>query len=142
VLHFSPASDPHAYALYHYSEVGDHIGWHYDTSYYRGARYTVLLGIVDDSSSRLEYRLFTRCPGREPVEQAIAIQPGTLVFFNGDKLQHRVTALGRDEQRIVLTLEYLTDTRIGRWGRLISNWKDAVAYFGIRQVFSAHGKQP
>ena len=102
-LLFSPASDPHAYALYHYSEVGDHIGWHYDTSYYRGARYTVLLGIVDDSSSRLEYRLFTRSPGRQPVQGAIAIRPGTLVFFNGDKLQHRVTPLGRGEQRVVLT---------------------------------------
>lgn len=140
-LLFSPASDPHAYALYHYSELGDHIGWHYDTSYYRGARYTVLLGIVDDSSSRLEYRLFTRHPDRKAVEAAIAIRPGTLVFFNGDKLQHRVTPLGAGEQRIVLTLEYLTDARISPWGRLISNWKDAVAYFGVRQVFSRPGRR-
>ena len=29
--------DPHAYALYFYTEPGDHIGWHYDTSYYAGA---------------------------------------------------------------------------------------------------------
>ena len=28
----SPADDPHAYALYFYTEAGDHIGWHYDTS--------------------------------------------------------------------------------------------------------------
>lgn len=29
----SPDDDPHAYALYYYTKPGDHIGWHYDTSY-------------------------------------------------------------------------------------------------------------
>src|SRR3990172_5260661 len=37
-----PATDPHACALYFYTEPGDHIGFHYDTSYYRAARYTLL----------------------------------------------------------------------------------------------------
>ena len=41
----SPAQDPHAYALYFYTRPGDHIGWHYDTSYYAGRRYTLLLGL-------------------------------------------------------------------------------------------------
>jgi len=43
-LHMSPDDDPHAYALYFYTRAGDHIGWHYDTSYYAGRRYTLLLG--------------------------------------------------------------------------------------------------
>jgi len=42
-----PDDDPHACALYFYTKPGDHIGWHYDTSYYNGARYTVLLGLVN-----------------------------------------------------------------------------------------------
>jgi alkylated DNA repair dioxygenase AlkB len=42
-----PESDPHACALYYYTEPGDHIGFHYDTSYYKGTRYTVLLGLVE-----------------------------------------------------------------------------------------------
>src|SRR5580704_15077600 len=33
-LQVSPPDDPHAYALYYYTRPGDHIGWHYDTSYY------------------------------------------------------------------------------------------------------------
>jgi choline kinase len=40
-LHASPSGDPHAYALYFYTEPGDHIGWHYHTSYYAGRRYTL-----------------------------------------------------------------------------------------------------
>ena len=47
-----PDEDPHACALYFYTEPGDHIGYHYDTSYYNGARYTVLIGLRDQSSSR------------------------------------------------------------------------------------------
>ena len=40
-LQASPPEDPHAYALYFYTRPGDHIGWHYDTSYYAGRRYTL-----------------------------------------------------------------------------------------------------
>ena len=43
-LQACPESDPHSCALYFYTEPGDHIGFHFDTSYYKGARYTVLVG--------------------------------------------------------------------------------------------------
>lgn len=131
----SPVDDPHAYALYYYTRPGDHIGWHYDTSYYKGRRYTLLLGVVDQSSCKLEYRLHTRNPGVPQVDGAVAYPPGALVFFDGDKLHHRITPLGDNEERISLTFEYVTDPRMGTWQRFISNMKDAIAYFGFRQVF-------
>ncbi|MEH2028810.1 MAG: 2OG-Fe(II) oxygenase [Nostoc sp.] len=130
-----PDADPHTYALYYYTEPGDHIQYHYDTSYYRGKRYTVLLGLVDNSSSTLEYQLYKDIPERETQKRSLSLTPGTLVLFNGDKLYHRVTPLGDNEQRIVLTLEYVTDTRMGMLKRFVSNMKDAIAYFGFRQVF-------
>jgi hypothetical protein len=132
-----PADDPHTYALYYYTEPGDHIGWHYDTSYYKGARYTVLIGLVDESSCRLEYQLYKDNPQRETRLEGIALKPGMFVFFNGDRLCHRITPSGPGERRVALTLEYLTDARMNPIGRLVSNWKDAVAYFGVRQVFGA-----
>lgn len=134
-LQVSPDDDPHAYALYYYTEPGDHIGWHYDTSYYKGARYTVLIGVEDRSSCRLDYRLHTRNPGRTPEDGSITLAPGAMVIFNGDTLHHRITPLGENEFRVSLTLEYVTDPRMGSWSRFISNMKDAVAYFGFRQVF-------
>lgn len=130
-----PKGDPHTYALYYYTEPGDHIGWHYDTSYYRGARYTVLFGLLDRSSCRLEFELYRGRSDRPGELHSIALTPGTLVIFNGDRLWHRVTAAGPDEQRVALTLEYLTDTGMSAFGRLVSNMKDAIAYFGFRQVF-------
>ncbi len=134
-LHPSPAGDPHAYALYFYTRAGDHIGWHYDTSYYRGRRFTLLLGVVDESSCRLDYELHTRDPGVAKVAGSLRYPPGGLVFFDGDKLRHRITPLGHGERRISLTFEYVTDPRMVSWWRLVSNMKDAVAYFGLRQVF-------
>jgi hypothetical protein len=134
-LQLSPPDDPHAYALYFYTKPGDHIGWHYDTSYYAGRRYTLLLGVLDHSSCRLDYELHTREPGATAAPGSVQIPPGGLVFFDGDKLRHRITPLGENEKRVSLTFEYVTDQRMHPLWRLISNFKDAVAYFGLRQVF-------
>ena len=134
-LQLSPPDDAHAYALYFYTRPGDHIGWHYDTSYYAGRRYTLLLGVVDRSSCRLDYELHTREPGVAVVPGSLQIPPGGLVFFDGDKLRHRITPLAENEFRVSLTFEYVTDPAMHPWRRVISNMKDAVAYFGFRQVF-------
>jgi hypothetical protein len=134
-LHGAPADDPHAYALYFYTQRGDHIGWHYDTSYYAGRRYTVLIGLLDESSCRLDYELHTRSPSTPSVAGSLQIAPGGLVFFDGDALRHRITPLQSGERRVSLTLEYVTDLRMHPFWRLVSNMKDAFAYFGFRQVF-------
>jgi hypothetical protein len=70
-----------------------------------------------------------------PVSAAVRLEPGALVFFDGDALRHRITPLGPDEKRVSLTFEYVTDPAMHGWRRLISNMKDAIAYFGFRQVF-------
>jgi hypothetical protein len=130
-----PASDPHACALYFYTEPGDHIGFHYDTSYYRGERFTVLVGLIERSSSRLACQLYRNVAGREPLDLDLKTDPGTLVLFNGDKLWHSITPLGTGEERVSLTLEYVTDPTMPPLRRFVSNMKDAIAYFGLRTVF-------
>ena len=130
-----PEEDPHSCALYFYTEPGDHIGYHYDTSYYKGDRFTVLLGLRDQSSSRLVCRLHTKESGREPREVSFTTEAGTYIFFNGDKLHHAVTPLGVGEERIVLTLQYVTNRSMGRAQRWFSNMKDAVGYFGWSALF-------
>ncbi|WP_416051018.1 2OG-Fe(II) oxygenase [Cupriavidus basilensis] len=134
-LLLSPDSDPHAYALYYYTRQGDHIGWHYDTSYYDGRRYTLLLGVIEESSCRLDYELHTRNAQVPDEPGSVQTTPGGLVFFDGDKLRHRITPAGANEMRVSLTFEYVTDPGMRPWLRFISNMKDAVAYFGFRQVF-------
>jgi len=130
-LHLSPDSDPHAVALYNYTEAGDRIGVHYDKSFYKGKRYTVLLGMIQNS----EHSKLVCYPGankanrkKNPIE--VLTHPGTLVIFNGDDLWHEVTALGENERRVILTMEYLTDTRISKLNKTISDFKDRYLYFG------------
>jgi len=62
-----------------------------------------------------------------------------MVFFDGDKLLHRVTPLADGEVRISLTFEYVTDPSMRPWRRVFSNMKDAVAYFGFSEVFRRSG---
>jgi hypothetical protein len=140
-LKLCPDEDPHACALYFYTEAGDHIGHHYDTSYYKGARYTVLVGLVQDSSSRLLCRLHTRQPGRVPRDLAVATTPGAMVIFNGDKVYHGVSPSRAGDRRVVLTLEYVTSQEMGRLQRAFSNLKDAFAYFGIKSLFQSRGRR-
>ena len=130
-----PDTDLHACALYFYTEPGDHIGYHYDTSYYKGARYTVLIGLRDQSSSQLLCRLHTKESGREVQELSLATEPGTFIFFNGDKLHHAVSPIAEGEERIVLTLQYVTDPAMSLAHRWFSNMKDAVGYFGWSALF-------
>jgi hypothetical protein len=136
-LKLCPDDDPHACALYFYTEAGDHMGYHYDTSYYKGARYTVLVGLVQDSSSRLLCRLHTRQPGRTPRDLAVATTPGAMVVFNGDKVYHGVSPATAGDRRVVLTLEFVTSQEMGRAQRIFSNLKDAFAYFGIKSLFQS-----
>lgn len=131
-----PEDDPHACALYFYTEPGDHMGFHYDNSYYKGARYTVLMGLIQRSEQcRLVCRLWKDDPTRETREIRLAYGPGALVIFNGPKLYHAVSPLGRGEERIVLTMEYVTSTEMGVFKRFVSNMKDAIAYFGPGALF-------
>ena len=120
------------------------IGWHYDTSYYAGRRYTVLLGLIDHSSCRLDYELHTRTPGSIPVAGSLQIAPGGLVFFDGDALRHRITPLAAGERRVSLTLEYLPPD--GAHASLLAPDLEhegrTFAYFGFRQVFRGPRARP
>jgi hypothetical protein len=126
-----PAVDPHSVAIYWYEQPGDRVGFHYDVSHYRGARYTVLLGIEDDSSARLQCRVRPRERHRAPECIDVQTAPGKLVFFNGDKLLHAVSPIAGGEHRIVLSLQYVTDTRMHGARRVLSLLKDSLTYFGM-----------
>ena len=53
------------------------------------------------------------------------------MIFNGNRLWHAVTPLAGGEERIVLSMEYVTNQEMGPFKRFISNMQDAIAYFGV-----------
>jgi len=139
-LNECPDSDPHRCAFYSYTEEGDHIGWHYDTSYYKDRRWTVLVGFQDESSSKLLCHLHTRNKGREVVKLELKIKPGTLVIFNGDKVWHCVTPVQANEFRHIISMQYVTNGEMNPFMRFVSNMKDAIAYFGFKGVFARRSR--
>ena len=73
-----PNDDPHACALYYYTELGNHIGFHYDTSYYKGARYTALMGLVQRSMPcQLACQLYKNDPQRDRKKLRLPTTPGS-----------------------------------------------------------------
>jgi len=133
-----PDSDPHTYALYLYSESGDHIGWHFDTSFYRGRRFTVIFGLVDNESCHFECELHRKNDAREVEARSYRVQPGSMILFDGDNLWHRVTKMAEgDNERVVISMEFVTDRSMNPVRKLISNVKDSFAYFGLREVFGS-----
>jgi alkylated DNA repair dioxygenase AlkB len=130
-LMLCPEDDPHSCVLYFYTQPGDHIGFHYDTSYYKGKRYTVLISLIERSEHcRLVARVRKRGETEEIRETRIPMDPCTVALFNGDKLWHAVTPLGEGEERIILTLQYVTNQEMGPFKKMFPDLKDAFAYFG------------
>ncbi len=99
----------------------------------------MLLGVIDDSSCRLDYELHTKNPAVPDQPGSVQYPPGAFVLFDGDKLRHRVSPLGENETRVSLTFEYVTDPNMKPFKRFISNMKDSIAYFGFGQVFRRKG---
>ncbi len=135
-----PDSDPHRCALYAYTEAGDHIGFHYDTSYYKDRRWTVLVGFIDESSSKLLCHLHTRNKAKTVQKLELKVGPGTVVLFNGDKLWNAVSPTAEGEHRYIISMQYVTNGDMNPFMRFVSNMKDSIAYFGLKKVFFGGGR--
>ena len=94
------------------------------------------MGLVDRSTHcKLVCELFKDHPTKQQRHLELVTEPGDMVIFNGDKLWHAVTPLGEGEERIALTMEYVTNPDMNPVKRLYSNLKDSIAYFGLKTVF-------
>lgn len=98
------------------------------------------MGLIERSEQcRLVAHMQTPGTTDDVNEQPVPLDPGSLVIFNGDKLWHAVTPLGFREERIVLTLQYVTNQEMGPLHRAFSNMKDVFGYFGPAAVI--HGSR-
>jgi hypothetical protein len=129
--------DAHAAALYVYNRAGDHVGWHHDDCGCPDmASYTGTIGLVNDSSSKVQFQLFRDHPTLPMRELYLSTVPGSLVFFCGSKAYHRVTPLQAGEERMVYSFAHVTaGKRLTGLRRFKENCWDALLYFGPRAIF-------
>jgi len=118
----------------YYDQEGDHIGWHYDHNFYKERRFTVLLAVQNMaadggcSAGHLQYR---RAGG-----QIIRVDtvPNVLVLFEGIRVHHCVTPVAKGDVRVMLSLTYCTDPRLGRVQEVVRRLKD-VGLYGLRALW-------
>ncbi len=135
--------EAHASALYTYSEPGDFMDWHYDECGCEpGDSFSTVVGVVDDSTSRLEIQTHRDRLDRAPLLTQVHTVPGTFAFFCGTRAYHRVTPLAAGQRRVTFAFTYV---RAGRrpGGVYEARLKlgNALVYFGLGHLFE-RGARP
>jgi hypothetical protein len=124
--------DQSSCSILYYDQPGDHIGWHFDHNFYRGRHFTVLISLVNRSAvGALSSGRLQRRHSRETAE--VPTPGNTLVVFEGASVLHRATAVAAGDQRVMLSMTFCTDPRIGAVKELARRIKDT-AYFGPRAL--------
>lgn len=136
--------EAHASALYTYTEPGDWMDWHFDECGCEpGDSFSTVIGLIDDSSSRLEIETHRDSPELEPLRRSLHTVPGTFTFFCGTRAFHRVTPLGEGEERVTFAFTYI---RKGKRPGGIYNFRmklgNALVYFGLRHLFERSPARP
>ena len=125
-LYAKDDGDDHGVALYSY-RAGDFMRGHLDRcGCPEGSSYSITIGLVDDSTSRLECRL---SGGRR---LALATPPGSLTVYNGSRIHHGVSRLGPGQRRVVLSGSYRTSPEPDPVRHLAQRVTDGLLYYGPR----------
>lgn len=129
----TPDGDQSSLSILCYREAGDHINWHYDHNFYCGRHFTVLLSLVNKSSSNglSSSQLMRRLPTGD---EAIDTSPNTLVIFEGSQVLHRASPTADGDVRIMLSMTYCSDPRTG-WLREFARRVKDTAFFGVRALW-------
>jgi len=115
---------PTTCALLIYEKEGDWINWHYDYNYYNGRFFTVLIPITND----LTCTKFQIKDENNNIKD-IDLRNNNSICFEGNYLFHRASKLCKNQQRIILSCQYVTDNNMSFINQLTIKLKD-FAYIG------------
>jgi hypothetical protein len=125
-LHLFPTdlNLPTTCAILIYENEGDWINWHYDYNYYDGRFFTVLIPITNNITCT-EFQL----KNDNNEIKSINLINNNSVCFEGNYLYHRASKLCKNEKRIILSCQYVTNNNINSINKLRLKLKD-FAYIG------------
>ena len=116
---------PTTCAVIIYDKEGDFINWHYDVNYFDGRFFTLLVPVTfDDVCTKYTYY------DKEGVVNEIDNKKDKAILFEGDKVFHMATKLCKGEKRVILSMQFTTDSRISWYNRALMRIKDS-AYVGV-----------
>jgi len=115
---------PTSCVLLIYQNEGDWINWHYDYNYYDGRFFTVLVPITNEKTCT-EFVLMDN----ENNIKNISLVDGKSICFEGNFLYHKASKLCKNQKRVLLSCQFVTDNTISNINELRLKLKD-YAYVG------------
>lgn len=116
---------PTSCAILIYENEGDWINWHYDYNYYDGRFFTILIPVTDN----LTCTEFQFQNDNNTEINSIQLINGNCVCFEGNFLYHRASKLCKNEKRVILSCQYVTDNNMSFFNKMRLKIKD-FAYIG------------
>jgi len=115
---------PTSCAILIYDSEGDWINWHYDYNYYDGRFFTLLIPLTN-SSTCTEFQF--KNDNNEIT--SVNLINNNSICFEGNYLYHRASKLCKNEKRIILSCQYVTNNNMNILNKLRLKLKD-FAYTG------------
>jgi hypothetical protein len=115
---------PTSCALLIYENEGDWINWHYDYNYYNGRFFTLLIPITNNlTCTEFQFK------NDNNEIKSINLTNNNSICFEGNYLYHRASKLCKNEKRVVLSCQYVTNNNINFLNNMRLKIKD-IAYIG------------
>jgi hypothetical protein len=125
-LHLFPTdlNLPTTCAILIYDNEGDWINWHYDYNYYDGRFFTLLIPITNNlTCTQFQFK------NDNNEIKSINLINNNSICFEGNYLYHRATKLCKNEKRIILSCQYVTNNNMSFLNKIRLKFKD-FAYTG------------
>jgi hypothetical protein len=114
---------PTSCAILIYEKENDWINWHYDYNYYNGRFFTVLIPIT-------HHKTCTKFQFKNDNDKIIDVDlTNNAICFEGNFLYHRASKLCKNQKRIILSCQYVTNNTMSYINKLRIKLKD-FAYIG------------
>lgn len=115
---------PTSCALLIYENEGDWINWHYDYNYYDGRFFTLLIPITNNlTCTEFQFK------NDNNEIKSINLSNNNSICFEGNYLYHRASKLCKNEKRVILSCQYVTNNNMNFLNKMRLKLKD-FAYTG------------
>jgi len=115
---------PTSCAILIYENEGDWINWHYDYNYYNGRFFTVLIPITNNlTCTEFQFK------NDNNEIKSVNLTNNNSICFEGNYLYHRASKLCKNEKRVILSCQYVTNNKMNILNHLRLKLKD-FAYTG------------
>ena len=109
---------PTSCAIIIYEKEGDWINWHYDYNYYNGRFFTVLIPITHElTCTKFQFR-----DKKNNITDVDLTNNG--ICFEGNYLYHRASKLCKNQKRVMLSCQYVTDNSMSFINQIRIKLKD------------------